>query len=161
MNSLYDYNLVKAGFSRDVSNTMSNIIIIPTFIMVFYFPSWTKWIGSKAKTLVIISSVQIAINLYLLYIFPLQIWIIALTSFFGSIISTWQFLIRGLIINEFPVHALSGMFITLNSSFANFGSLTTLHTWISNKIGWFLASYIGSGIQIIITILLFRIFDWI
>jgi len=40
-------------------------------------------------------------------------------------------------INEFPVNALSGMFITLNASFANFGNLTTVHTWISNKIGWF------------------------
>jgi hypothetical protein len=52
------------------------------------------------------------------------------------------------------------MFITLNASFANFGNLTTIHTWISAKIGWQLASYIGSGIQIIITLFLFKLFDW-
>ena len=63
-------------------------------------------------------------------------------------------------INQFPVHALSGMFITLNASFANFGSLTTVHTWISEKIGWQLASYIGSGIQLLLTVFYFKFFDW-
>jgi hypothetical protein len=70
-NSLYDYQLVKAGFSRDTSNTISNIIIVPIFIFVFYFPTWTKSIGGKGQTLLVISCIQIIINLYLLIVFPL------------------------------------------------------------------------------------------
>ena len=52
------------------------------------------------------------------------------------------------------------MFITFNASFANFGSLMTINTWICNKIGWSLASYIGCGIQIVITVCLGGLFKW-
>ncbi len=52
------------------------------------------------------------------------------------------------------------MFITMNASFSNFGSLTTIQTYICGKIGWELCSYIGFGIQIIVVLFMYKIFDW-
>ena len=38
-NAGYDYELIKAGFSRDVNNTINNIIIIPITMLACLFSS--------------------------------------------------------------------------------------------------------------------------
>lgn len=38
-NAGYDYELIKAGFSRDVNNTINNIIIIPITLFACIFSS--------------------------------------------------------------------------------------------------------------------------
>jgi hypothetical protein len=160
-NSLYDYKLVEAGFSRDTSNTISNIILVPVIICTFYYASWTNLIGGKPKTLLILNFLLIACFLYLVLIFPLNPIIIFFTSLFSNILSSWIFFVGAWQINEFPPHALTGMFITFNASFANFGTLTSIHTILCSKFGWELCSLIGLGIQVIIALCMFRLFDWL
>lgn len=53
------------------------------------------------------------------------------------------------------------MFITLTASFANFGKLTTIHTFLSSRFGWKLCSLAGFGIQLIITMFIFKFYDYI
>jgi hypothetical protein len=158
--SLYDYNLIAAGFSRNTSNNISNIIIIPVIVSTFFYARWTAYLGGKARTTVITSSVLLVLFLYLLIVFPLEPWIIFATSLVQNITSSWIFFIGAWMINEFPPHALTGMFITLNASFSNFGQLTSLQTLICGKLGWKLCSFIGLGLQLVIILCTFMLFGW-
>ena len=156
--SFYDYNLVEAGFSRNTQNTIGNIIIFPVIIMTFYYSSWTNFVGGKARAVFLCMVVIILIDLYILIVFPLQPWIIFVTSLVNRIFSSWTFFIGSWLTNLFPPHAFTGMFITLNASFSNLGNLTTIHTLICAKVGWKLCSYIGLGLQAIIAMFIFRVF---
>lgn len=98
-NALYDYNLVQAGFSRDTSNTIGNIIVFPVILMTFYYARLTNLMGGKAKTTVILFLLLIAINLYLLIVFPLNPWAIAITGLLGNVFSSWYFYISAWMIN--------------------------------------------------------------
>ena len=104
--------------------------------MTFFYARWTNYINGKANALILCFSFMIAINLYLLIVFPMTPWIIFATALATNIFSNWVFFIGAWMINEFPPHALTGMFITMNASFSNFGSLTSIQTFISGKIGW-------------------------
>jgi len=66
-----------------------------------------------------------------------------------------------MIINNFPFHALSGMFTTIFLSVWNLGELKTVNTLIINQIGWRNSAVIGLLIQIIIITQLSKIFKWI
>lgn len=159
-NSLYDYNLIKAGFSRDTANNITNIIIFPVILCTFFYSRWTHYLGGKPHAVVLCSCVLMVLFLYYLIVFPLEPWIIFVASLVQNIASTWIFYIGAWMINEFPPHALTGMFITLNASFSNFGQLTSLQTLICGKFGWKLCSFLGLGIQAVIIGFTFRLFDW-
>lgn len=64
-------------------------------------------------------------------------------------------------INDFSVHALTGMFITFMASFSNLGMQTSVQTYLSGKYGWKLWALIGEGIQIIIVVSLPKLYDWV
>jgi hypothetical protein len=64
-------------------------------------------------------------------------------------------------INEFPPHALTGMFITLISSFSNIGMMTTIQTLLCGKFGWKLCSFVGLGIQLVIIFFIYPLIQWI
>ncbi len=98
-NSLYDYNLVEAGFSRDTANDISNIIIFPVIICTFFFSRWTAFLGGKSNAVIINSVVLLVLFLYYLIVFPLEPWIIFLTSLVQNIASTWIFYIGAWMIN--------------------------------------------------------------
>jgi hypothetical protein len=134
--SLYDYKLIEAGFSRNTFNTIGNIIIFPVILLTFYYAKWTNFLGGKAKATIFNFAMLIALFLYLLIVFPLNPWIIFLTQFTANVLISWNFFISVWMTNEFAPHALTGMFITFNASFANFGQLTSVHTYLSGKFGW-------------------------
>lgn len=159
--SLYDYKLVEAGFSRDTSNTISNLILLPVIVSTFFYATWTNYLGGKAKSLMIVNFLLIACYLFLLIVFPLNTTIIFFTSLIQNILSSWMFFIGAWQINSFSPHALTGMFITFNASFSNFGALTSIHTILCSKFGWELCSYIGLGIQFIIALCMIRLFKWL
>jgi hypothetical protein len=64
-------------------------------------------------------------------------------------------------INDFPVHALTGMFITFMASFSNLGVQTSIHTWICGKFGWKLCALIGLGLQTLILLFMSRFYHWV
>lgn len=159
-NSLYDYELVKAGFSKDAMNTLANVLVIPTIILTFYFGKWTNVFNGRLNSLIIVLLVQVAFNAFLTIVFPLQLWVVAATSFVTGVFESWRFYLSAYMINDFPPHALTGMFITFLASFSNFGKEKAPHTWICGKLGWKLCSLVGLGLQLVLILLLPRLYNW-
>ena len=98
-NSLYDYELVKAGFSRDTSNTISNIIILPIIFLTFYFKAWTAKLGGHYHALLWSMLVTISLYAYILMVFPLEPWKVGLLGFLIGLMEGWRFFVFGVIIN--------------------------------------------------------------
>lgn len=134
--SLYDYKLVAAGFSRDTSNTIGNIIIIPIIILTFYYGKWTEYCKGNRNAIMLCTIILVLLCLYVLVIFPTDVTSIAILNFFFSLFDSWRFYSFGVLINAFPLHALSGMFITVLGSYFNFGRLTFMHTYLCGKFDW-------------------------
>ena len=101
------------------------------------------------------------IDYYLVIFFPLNIWVVASISFFTGIADSFRFYLMAYMINDFPVNALTGMFITFMASFSNFGKQTSIHTWICGKFGWKNCALFGLTLQVIILILLPRFYRWV
>jgi len=55
--------------------------------------------GGKTKVLIISFLITIIINLYLLVIFPIDIWIIGSTSLITNLLDNWRFYIAAVMIN--------------------------------------------------------------
>jgi hypothetical protein len=159
-NSLYDYELVKAGFSRDTMNTIQNIIIIPTILLTFSFSRWTKNIGGHHPSIALTTFLTVLVCAYVLLFFPTNPWAFGTVAFIIGLLDAWRFFVFGVIINEFPLHALSGMYVTLLGSFYNFGRLTSLHTELCGLFGWKLMSAFGMVLQMVLLIFLKPMFRW-
>jgi hypothetical protein len=86
---------------------------------------------------------------------------VASTSFVTSVLDSWRFYIFSYLINDFSVHALSGMFITFMASFSNFGRQTSIHTWLCGKFTWQTLSLIGLGLQLLLIISLPWFYGWV
>jgi hypothetical protein len=65
------------------------------------------------------------------------------------------------LINTFPLHAFSGMFVTVLGSYFNFGRLTFVHTELCGQFGWQFLSFLGLGLEVIILIATPKLFDWL
>ena len=98
-NSLYEYELVKAGFSRDTMNTIGNIIIIPIIILTFWFSSWTKAIGGSSQAIIYSTFVILVLSAYILVFFPLNPWIFAIYNFTTGLLDAWRFFVFMVVIN--------------------------------------------------------------
>lgn len=81
--------------------------------------------------------------------------------FLVSLLDSWRFFIFGVMINEFPLHGLSGMYITLLGSFFNFGRLTAVQTELCGIFGWKQMSLVGLGLQVVILVCSKKMFDWV
>lgn len=160
-NCLYDYELVKAGFSKDLMNTLANILVIPTIIITFYLGTWTNFVQGKLNSFILVLSLMVVINAYLTIVFPLEVWIVVATSFVTGVLDTWRFYLSAYMINDFSPHALTGMFITFLASFSNFGKEKAPHTWIAGKLGWKLCALVGLGLQVIIILCLIPLYHWV
>lgn len=97
--SLYDYELVKAGFSRDTMNTIENINIIPIILLTFYFSKWTHDIGGHYKSIALTTFLTVIICIYIVAVFPTEPWLIAILTFIISLLDAWRFFVFGVIIN--------------------------------------------------------------
>lgn len=67
--------------------------------MTFFYARWTNYLNGKANTLILCFSFMIAINLYLLIVFPTAPWIIFVTALATNIFSNWVFFISAWLIN--------------------------------------------------------------
>lgn len=105
--------------------------------------------------------ITIVIYAYVLAAFPLNPWVIGIISFITGLLDSWRFFIGGVLINQFPVHALSGMYITVLGSYFNFGRLTFFHTEICGIFGWKLVSGLGLFLQFIIVLCLHNFYGWV
>lgn len=99
--------------------------------------------------------------LYVLLVFPTDVLSVSVITFVLGLLDSWRFYVLGVLINSFPLHALSGMFITVLGSYVNFGRLTFMHTYLCGRYDWKPLSYIGLGIQAIIIAAMPFIFRWI
>ena len=111
--------------------------------------------------MVIVLLLHNIVHLYLIVFFPLNMWIIAFTSFLTSMFASWRFYLATYMINDFNVHALTGMFITFMASFANLGMQLTLQTWLAGLFGWRLCAFIGAIIQFIIILFIPKLYKWV
>lgn len=159
-NSLYDYELVRAGFSRDTLNSLSNLVTLPILCLTLRFRTCTASLGGHFPVLLLSSLLTLLLHAYTLALFPLDPWQVGLLLFLTGLLDSWRFYVFGVIINEFPLHALSGMHITLLGSFYNFGRLTSLHTWLCGLFGWRLMSVWGLVLQLGLLLLSKGMYDW-
>lgn len=120
--------MVKSGFSRDTLNTISNIAIIPIIALTFSFRKWTNAVGGNLRVILLVKSVVILLDIFMLIVAPRNPWVVGGYVFLDGLFDAWDFFVIGVMINGFPIHALSGMYITLLGSFFNFGNLTFVHT---------------------------------
>lgn len=142
-------------------NTVGNIIVVPIIILNFFYGTWTNYLKGRKNAFITVLAADTIIHTYLIIAFPLQVWIVALTSFLTSVLATWRFYLATYMINDFPVHALTGMYVTFMASFANLGMQTSAQTWLSGKFGWRLCALIGTGIQIVILLAMPKFYDWV
>lgn len=152
---------MKAGFSKDTANTIGNILAIPTVISTFFFGKWTNLLNGRLNSMLFVIGFVILVDYYLVIFFPINIWIVTGTSFFTGIIDSWRFYLMAYMINDFPVNALTGMFITFMASFSNFGRQTSIHTWICGKLGWKNCAIFGLSLQVVILLFIPRFYNWV
>lgn len=122
--------------------------------------SWSNFLGTARTFTLIIFLLSILYSI-LLITFPVQPWIVAIALFLTESLSTWRFVILFIMINTFPVHALSGMFITVLASLNNFGRLKTVNTKIIGVFGWRCCAFIGLAFQIALVCCMPRMLKWI
>lgn len=106
-------------------------------------------------------SIQMIIFSLLRIFFPLNVYVIGLSTLLLNLLDNWRFLIGSILIFDFPVHGYSGMNITFLASASNLGATLTLHTKILYWTNWWLMSWVGLFIQFLILLALyFYIIDW-
>lgn len=96
-----------------------------------------------------------------IHVFSLNPRLVIFTQFIGLILITFKNMVLYMMINSFPLHGLSGMFITIMLSLWNLGELKTLNTLIIDIFGWTACAYLGLLIQVVIIMFLPNLFKWI
>lgn len=102
----------------------------------------------------------------LLYTFNITVFsqnpkLLIFTQFFALTFITFKNMVLYIIINSFPIHALSGMYITIMLSVWNLGELKTLNTLIIDIFGWKSCAIFGICLQLVIIFFIPTIFEWI
>ena len=85
-------------------------------------------VGGLYRCVILTTSLMVVLTIYILVYFPLDPWIFGIYNFFASLLDSWRFFAFGVVINEFPLHAMTGMYLTLLSSLFNLGYQRSLHT---------------------------------
>jgi len=156
----YDYELVKSGFSRDTSNSISNLIVLPVLGLTFFMTGLINKTGLQPSLITTLLA-QCALYTFNILVFSHNPHIIVVTQFLAQTLITYKNMILYIIINSFPLHGLSGMFITIMLSVWNLGELKTFNTLIIDVFGWKACALFGVGLQIVIICYIPKIFEWI
>lgn len=119
------------------------MVIIPIILLTFCFGKWSEMLGGNRNAIMLCTIIITLICLYVLIVFPIDVVSISILTFVFGLLDAWRFYSFGVLINSFPLHALSGMFITVLGSYFNFGRLTFLHTFICGRYDWKTLSLIG------------------
>jgi hypothetical protein len=93
--------------------------------------------------------------------FSLNPHLVICTQFLALTLSTFKAMVLYMVINSFPLHGLSGMFITIMLSVWNLGELKTVNTLIIDVFGWRPCALMGIVIQLAIICCLPSIFEWV
>lgn len=105
--------------------------------------------------------IQLVVYCYLRIFFPLDVPSIAITSFIAGLFMMWQAIITTIFGYELPIHPYTGMFLTVVMSANNLGNSVSLHTKILAWSNWWLMSWIGIGLQFVLTLFVyFVMYDW-
>lgn len=112
------------------------------------------------------SLIYVLLSQCLLYTFNITIFslnphLVIVTQFLAQTFITFKNMTLYMIINSFPLHGLSGMFITIMLSVWNLGELKTLNTLIIDVLGWKPCALMGIVLQLVIICNIPAIFEWI
>lgn len=114
----YEYELIKSGFSRDNLNSISNLIVIPVITLTIFINAHLSKIGLKNLLLSCLLIQCFTYTLNIIYL-PLNSKLIIFTQFVSQLCINLKNMMIYIMINGFPIHALTGMFITIMISFWN------------------------------------------
>jgi len=114
----YEYELIKAGFSRDNLNSISNLIVIPVITLTIFINAHLSKIGLKNLLLSCLLIQCFTYTFNIIYL-PLNSKLIIFTQFISQLCINLKNMMIYNMINGFPIHALTGMFITIMISFWN------------------------------------------
>jgi hypothetical protein len=87
-NAGYSYELIKAGFSRNTSNTISNVTVVPISILAcIYSPQIQKYgVLTSLRLSMLLKNI---LAVFLLIFFPLAVWEVSIVSFLLDFLETW------------------------------------------------------------------------
>lgn len=159
--SSYQYELMKNGFSRERVNEIQTVSALPVIGLGYYFSLLcTKENMYKLMMIAVIARMS---NFVIAYVFqPQGTFPVIVYLFLEEILHSMHGLLDGVIINYFPVTALSGMMITMLNSMKNFGHNYTFHLFIVNTIGHRTASLLGFIIHGIYLVFIYRrLVQWV
>ena len=149
--------MVKAGFSRDTSNTITNFIIVVVLALSFKITPLIKKYGTSF-CLKWAFLLQCLIYIFNVVVFSQSILIFVVTKFLAQLLITTNTMTLYMFLYHFPIHGFTGMFATLMLSIWNFGYLTPLNTIIINSLGWKGCALFGIACQLAF---LFKIDDFV
>ena len=106
-------------------------------------------------------SLQCLLYTFNVTVFSLSPYVVGVTQLCGTALITFKNLVLFIMSNRFPIHALSGMFLTILYSVWNLGELKTANTLVIDALQWKYCAVAGIVIQIPIICLLPRLFKWV
>lgn len=156
----FNYELIKKGFSKERINEIGSLITIPviglSYIISRYNTQENLW-----RNLWIVIILKFAKDIIMFIVMPLNVWVIAFTFLFGDTVATAGSMYSSTIILNFPVTALSGMFITALNSARNFGGNSAIHQRVIHEVGWPAATIFGFVLHAIIIGIYWHMVKWI
>ena len=152
--------MVKAGFSRDTSNSIKNFnTLIVLFLSFKITPLITKY--GTLNSLRSAYFIQCLIYSFNIAVFSQNILVYAITQFLSQLMMTTGTMTIYMFLYSFPIHGFTGMFATLMISVWNFSTLTSVNTLIINEFGWRRCAAIGVFIQACYILSISRLITWI
>lgn len=133
---------------------------MPVIALTFYMTSLINKMGLQ-PSLIITLLAQCCLYTFNILVFSHNPHLIIVTQFIAQILTTYKNMVLYIMINSFPLHGLSGMFITIMLSVWNLGDLKTLNTLIIDVFGWKNCAIFGVGLQLVIICYLPSIITWI
>ena len=158
----YEYELILGGFKKNTINTITNISLIPvTILAILCSPRIEKF--GWMRCVMIYMGIRWSLYAFLLATFPkatdsssvfVSVPFVSIAYFLIQGLDTFMFILNSILINGLPVMGVSGMFITMLNSGANFGQLKAPALALISKWNWRGCSIMGLAIQVAIILLL-------
>jgi len=152
--------MIRAGFSRDTSNSISNFIAIPVIFLTSKITEFISHYGTlqSLRTLLLLIC---SIYTFNILVFSQNAILVSITQFLSQTLLTGKAMVLYIIIYTFPTHGFTGMFITFLLSIWNFGELKALHTLVISSLGWRGCASIGILIELLFIFFLGDILAWV
>ena len=127
--------MIKSGFSRDTSNTLSNCIsVIVLFLSFKIAPMITKY--GTTQCLKVAFFGQCCVYAFNILVFSQNLIVYFVTTFLAQLVIATIEMTLYMYMYRFPIHGFTGMFTTLMLSIWNLSDLNTFSTLIINELGW-------------------------